>query len=487
MDAKVGNKSVGALYENLTAKERRMILLAVAVGTFMGPLDGSVVNIALPSISAFYNVSLATVEWVVMSYLLIISSLLLTYGRMGDLYGHKRIYISGFAVFSIGSLLCALSPSIMLLIIFRAVQAIGAGMMMSMGPAIITNITPPQQRGKSLGLIAIAVSVALTTGPILGGFLTSHFGWQSVFYINIPIGIISIIFAYKVIPDVRNHNSQPFDVIGSLLLFFALICILFPLSYGEKIGWLNPTIIGLLSLGLVLLLVFVLFEKRIPYPMLDLSLFRNRLYSMGNLSAMINYMAMYSVILIMPFYFQQLLQLSPAQAGMMLIPMPLVTMIVAPISGTISDKLDSRYISSLGMGITAFGLWLLSNLDINSSKFYIEMSLAVIGLGTGMFQTPNNSAVLGSVPPNRRGIASSMLAIMRNIGMVLGVAIAGAVYSSRIIHLTEGYSGQGLEGIALKAQSFTGAVQMTFLVAACIALIAVFTSLVRGSLKSQTS
>ncbi|MFZ5943867.1 MAG: MFS transporter [Bacillota bacterium] len=482
MEAEKGNKGAASVYENLTDGQRKLILLTVAIGTFMGPLDSSVVNIALPSISKFYQVSLATVEWVVMSYLLIISSLLLTYGRMGDLYGHKKIYITGFVIFSFGSLICAVSPSITMLIIFRGVQAVGAGMMMSMGPAIVTNITPPNQRGKALGMIAVSVSVALTTGPILGGILTNHFGWQSVFLINIPIGIIGILMAEKLLPASKQHASQPFDVIGSALLFFALVCILFPLSYVEKIGWDNPLIISLLLSGALVFIFFVVYEKKIPYPMLDLSLFQNRLYSMGNLSALINYMAMYSVILIMPFYLQHLLQLSPAEAGMMLMPMPLVTMVVAPISGAFSDKVDTRYVSSLGMGITAFGLWLLSNLDADSSKLFIELSLAVIGLGTGMFQTPNNSAVLGTVPPYRRGIASSMLAIMRNIGMVLGVAIAGAIYSSRLNHLTESLTSRGIEGVALTTQAYAGAVQATFFAASLIALTAVFTSLVRGSL-----
>ncbi|KUO50833.1 MAG: multidrug MFS transporter [Desulfitibacter sp. BRH_c19] len=470
------NGKPGLLCERLSARQRRLILLAIGIGTFMGPLDGSVVNIALPSISGHYDVSLAIVEWVVMSYLLVISSLLLTYGRMGDLYGYKKIYILGFIIFAIGSLLCGLSPTIFLLIVFRAVQAIGAGMMMSMGPAIITHITHPKERGKSLGMIAISVSIALTTGPILGGFLTSHFGWQSVFFINIPIAIIAIIMAVKLIPTIESQERQPFDIIGSFILFFALISILFPLSYAEKIGWGNPLISTLIITGILLLIAFLILEKRIAYPMLDLSLFKNKLYSMGNLSAMINYMAMYSVILIMPFYLQQLLEMSPSQAGLMLIPMPLVTMVVAPISGTISDKVDTRYVSSTGMAVTAFGLWLLSTLDVNSSLLFIGTAFAVIGLGTGMFQTPNNSAVLGSVPPNRRGIASSMLAIMRNIGMVLGVAIAGAIFSSRLNLLMEE---QGM------VQAYAGAMNATFLVAAGLALIAVLTSLVRGSLKSR--
>ena len=485
MNEKAKGKGQMPLHQQLSKGQRRWILFAVAVGTFMGPLDGSVVNIALPSISAFYQVPLSSVEWVVMSYLLIISSLLLTYGRMGDLYGHKRIYIVGFIVFAVGSLICGLSPNIGALITFRAVQAIGAGMMMAMGPAIVTDITPPKERGKSLGIIAISVSIALTAGPALGGFLTHAFGWQSVFFINIPIAIIGALLAYKVIPSLRDHEAQPFDVMGSLLLFLALLCILFPLSYSEKVGWNNPYIIGLLILGIILMVVFLLYESRIKHPMLDLSLFKNRLYSMGNLSAMISYMAMYSVILIMPFYLQDLLGMSPTKAGMMLMPMPLVMLFVAPAAGSISDRVDTRYVSSLGMAVYALGLWMLSTLDVNSTNSIIMLSLGVIGLGSGMFQTPNNSAVLGTAPYNRRGIASSMLAIMRNIGMVLGVAISGAVFSSRLNYLSETLKDQGLTATAVKSQAFTGALHATFIVGMALALIGVFTSLIRGPLNDK--
>lgn len=484
MNIEVADQRQKPLCEILTKSQRQIILFAVAIGTFMGPLDGSVVNIALPSISAYYSVPLSAVEWVLMSYLLTISSLLLTFGRMGDLYGYKKIYITGFIVFTAGSVFCGLAPSILMLIIFRAVQAVGAGMMMSMGPAIVTNVTPPQERGKSLGLIAISVSVALTTGPVLGGLLTNLFGWQSVFFINIPIGIIASILAWKIIPDLKNRDVQPFDVMGSFLFFLALILILLPLNYTEHLGWNNPIILGSLGIGIILLVIFIFYEKRTKYPMLDVSLFNNRLFSMGNLSALLSYMAMYTIILLMPFYLQQLLEKSPSQAGMLLISMPLVTMVVAPISGSVSDRIDTRYVSSLGMGIMALGLWLLSSLNAQTGSAVIMAYLSVIGLGQGMFQTPNNSAVLGTVQPHRRGIASGMLAVMRNTGMVLGVAFSGAIFGISRLYWEKALQGQGLTGRALQQGSFEGALHFTFLLAALLAATAVCTSLIRGPLNN---
>ncbi len=483
MNADRAGKLASLEDSQINRSKRLQILMAVAIGTFMGPLDSSVVNVALPSLSNYFHVSLAVVEWVVIAYLLIISSLLLTYGRLGDLYGHKRVYISGFIIFTFGSLLCGTAASINLLIIFRAVQALGAGMLMAMGPALVTVHTPPQERGKALGIIAVAVSVALTTGPVLGGFLTTHFGWQSIFLINLPIGLIGSLWAYKVIPASQGHEVQPFDIKGAVLLFLALISLLFPLSYAEKVGWQHYYIWGLLVAGIVLAALFLIQEKRTKHPMLDLSLFKNRLFAMGNLSSLLSYMAQFSIILIMPFYLQKILQFPPSKAGLLLIPMPLMTMVIAPISGSISDRIDTRYLSALGMGITSLGLWLLSNLTEHSSVLNIVLALMINGLGVGMFQTPNNSAIMGTVPGNRRGIASSVLATMRNLGMVVGVAVSGAVFSSHQSYLTKTLAAQGLTGKQLTIQAFTGALHLTYSVGAILAFVAVLTSLVRGSSK----
>lgn len=475
------NKNIST--DEIDSKRVRLIILAVAVGNFMSALDSSVVNIALPSISRHFQAPLYIIEWVVMSYLLVISSMLLTYGRLGDMYGHKNIYITGFTIFTAGSLLCGLAPTIALLIAFRAVQALGAGMLMAMGPAIVTDVTPAHKRGKALGATAVAVSVALTTGPVLGGFLTTNFGWQSIFYINIPIGIIGILWAYYIIPPASRCETQTFDIAGALTVFLALMSLLVPLSYTEKYGWGNPYIIISLISGILLLLVFVQIERRVKYPMMDLGLFRSRLFTMSNISALINYMSQFSVTLLMPFYLQQLRGLSPSEAGLMIIPMPVTTMIVAPISGALSDRFDSRYISSTGMGLISLGILLLSRLNIDSPNSYITGALFLIGLGSGLFQTPNNSAIMGSVPGNRRGIASGMLATMRNMGMVMGIAVSGALFSSRMGYLKSVMSSQGISGSELGVITFTGALSFAFTVASVLAAAAVLTSLAKGSTK----
>ncbi|HWI54236.1 MAG TPA: MFS transporter, partial [Desulfobacteria bacterium] len=284
----------------------------------------------------------------------------------------------------------------------------------------------------------------------------------------------------RVIPETKGHEIQPFDIRGAVLFFVALISILIPLSYTEKVGWHNPYLLTWLIVGVALLVLFVILENRTRYPMIDMSLFKNRLFSLANFSALLNYIALFSTVFIMPFYLQQLRGMPPDQAGMILIPMPLATMIVAPISGAVSDRVDSRYISSLGMAVTSVSLWMLSNLKIDSPKLSVVFALIVLGTGSGLFQTPNNSAVMGTVPPNRRGIASGLLASMRNVGMVLGVAISGAVFSSRLGTLTKGLAAQGLSGTELGVQAFTGAMHLAYTVSAGVAAFAILTSLTRG-------
>ncbi|MBM3708264.1 MAG: MFS transporter [Actinobacteria bacterium] len=474
---------------NLQYNRRKIIqiIVIVAVGTFMGALDSSIVNISLPAISGYFSVTLTTVEWVVLSYLIIITSLLLAFGRLGDLYGHKKIYNIGFMVFTAGSLACALSPSIILLIASRALQAVGAGMLMSMGPAIITANTPPGDRGKSLGTIAVSVSVALIIGPVLGGFLTSYLGWQSIFYVNIPIGIGMSIWAARALPSTRPEGTVSFDFIGAALLFTALIAVIFPLSYADKIGWKNPYIIACFLTGIVLLAVFIIVEIRVKNPMLDLKLFKNRLFSMSNLSLMFNFIAQFCVTLIMPFYLIQLREFSPSKSGLILISAPLVVMMVAPLAGFISDKIDARYISSAGMFLASAGLFLLSTLNENTKIYIMVIYLAVVGLGIGFFQTPNNSAIMGSVSQNRRGLASAMIAAMRNLGMVLGVAVSGSVFSSRFNYLSQILTLQNISDLELKNQAFSGALKTTFIVAGIISSTAIFTSLIRGSLSPKNN
>ncbi|MEZ4357795.1 MAG: MFS transporter [Eubacteriales bacterium] len=460
-----------------------LMLFSVALGTFMSALDSSVVNIAIPVIKSYFDVPLATVEWVIAAYLMVVSSILLFFGRLSDLYGQKRVYITGFAIFTIGSALCGLSKSAEMLIALRVLQAIGAGMMFSTNSAIITQHVPAKNRGKALSVTAIAVAVALSTGPVLGGTLAGTLGWQSIFYINVPIGIIGIFLAVKFIPSDKKAPAAPLDIPGSVLIFAALFFILLPLDQLNE-GMNRYLVAAMLISGVILAVIFVQYEKKTKYPMLNLKLFNNRVFSASLSAALFSYMAQYIMIFLIPFYLQTVRLFTPAMSGLLYIPMPLAVLIVAPAAGYISDRFDTRFISSAGVGIMAIGLFLLSYLNVSTPIWYIIMCMIITGIGFGMFQTPNNSAIMNHVPVVNRGIASGMLATARNIGMVTGVGISGALFSFFSNRANVLYTNEGLLQELVTQYSFIYALRITFIAASIIALIAAVASLTKGKVKT---
>lgn len=454
------------------------MLFSVALGTFMSALDASVVNVANPVIQAYYNVPLATVEWVVTAYLIVVSSVLLFFGRLSDLYGQKKLYITGFVVFTIGSALCGLSASIGILIGFRVLQALGAGMMFSTNSAIITHNVPADRRGRAFSVNAVSVAVALSTGPVLGGWLTSAFGWQSIFYINLPIGIIGITAAMRYIPTDKHKPAVSMDIPGSIMIFAALFMILLALEQlSADIS--APTFALMMLSGLFVAWVFIHYEKRSKHPILNLKLFRIRVFSASLAAAVFNYMAQYIMVFLVPFYLQTVRMYTPAMSGLLYMPMPLAALITAPIAGFIADRADTRILSSVGMGVMAAGLFLLSRLEVDTPNSYIIIAMAVTGFGSALFQTPNNSAVMGSVPAVSRGVASGMLATARNIGMVFGVGLSGTLFTL-FAGQAPGQAAEGIAGLIAQKASFIYALRLTFIVASSVAVAAMAASLTKG-------
>ncbi|MFN8458942.1 MAG: DHA2 family efflux MFS transporter permease subunit, partial [Anaerolineae bacterium] len=337
------------------------ILLAVGVGGFMSALDSSVVNIILPVVSATFKSDVATVEWVVTVYLLLVSGLLLSFGRLGDLRGHKLVYLSGFGIFIASSALCGFAPAVVVLIAARALQSLGAAMLLANSPAILTKNFPATQRGQALGLQATMTYLGLTVGPSLGGWLTSQYGWRSVFYINIPVGLLAFLLSMYFIPlDPPAERREPFDLAGALLFMAGLVALLLGLNQGHAWGWTSPAIVLLMIAALVLLTVFLVIEGRVVSPMLDLSLFRSSLFSASTASAVFNYICIYTALFLLPFYLIQARGLDPAQAGLLLTSQPIIMAVMAPLSGTLSDRMGARLLSTAGMVILAGGLFLLS-------------------------------------------------------------------------------------------------------------------------------
>jgi EmrB/QacA subfamily drug resistance transporter len=441
---------------------RRWIFLTIGTGTFMSALDGSVVNTVLPLLRRELHTSVAGIEWVTTVYLLVVSALLLGVGRLGDLKGHKRIYLGGLILFTIGSALCGLAPTAGALIGLRALQAIGAAMLFSSSPAILTRSFPPQQRGRVLGAQGTMTYLGLMTGPVLGGWLADSFGWRWIFYINVPIGLATLALGVIAIQDGRGEGAEErFDFRGALLFTTGLVALLVALNQGHAWGWGSAPILLLLGTALISLVDFVRVESRSAAPMLDLSLFRNRVFSAASVSALLNYVCVYSILFIGPFLLIQGRGLDTQQAGIVLTAQPLVMAIVAPISGALSDRIGSRLLSTVGMILLAAGLLLLALLAPHASLRAIAGALALIGLGTGIFVSPNNSALMGAAPRHRQGIASGVLATARNVGMVLGVGMSGAVFTTILTSPAYGSAGAAL----------VAGVRTSLLVAAAVALV----------------
>jgi len=419
----------------ITAAERarrRNVLAAVGVGAFMSALDGSIVNTVLPVVSGQFRVDVTAIEWVVTVYLLVQSGLLLSFGRLGDMRGHKSIYLSGYALFVGASALCGFAPGVTFLVAARAVQAIGASMLIANSPAILTHVFPASQRGRVLGLQSTMVYLGLATGPPLGGWLTSLISWRAVFYINVPVGLLAFLLSWRFIPRDEPGKRERFDVAGAATYVFGLVALLLALNQGQEWGWTSAPVLGAAVVGAAMLGVFAFLELRHRAPMLDLTLFRRRAFTAPVLSAVLNYMGTSSTFFMVPFYLIQGRGLSPGQAGLLMTAQPIVMATTASFSGSLSDRIGSRIPATIGMVVLAVGLFLLSRLGGAAPFGAVAAVLAVVGLGVGLFTSPNNSAVMGAVPQERRGVASGVLATARTLGNVLGVGIAGAIYATSL-------------------------------------------------------
>jgi EmrB/QacA subfamily drug resistance transporter len=455
------------------------VLLAIGVGTFMTALDTSVANTVLPVIGKSFNESITSVQWVVTIYLLVLSGLLLSFGRLGDMQGYKKIYLSGFGIFIAGSLLSGIAPNVGLLIAFRGLQALGAAMLAANSPAILTKSFPTQQRGQALGLQATMTYLGLIVGPSLGGWLTSLFGWRVVFYINVPVGLAFFWLGLHFIPSDKVHKvTEKFDFPGAITFMLGLGALLLGLNKGAEWGWTSIFTLLFLFSAVILLSAFIYIEKHVENPMLDLNLFNKLPFSLSTASAVINYIGIYSSIFLMPYYLIQGRGFTPAQAGLILTAQPLVMAVIAPISGTLSDRIGTRLPTVFGMAVLSAGLFFLSRLDAQSEIKTIMMALAIVGLGTGAFISPNNSSLMGSAPKSRQGIAAGILATARNFGMVLGVGIAGAIFATTLAH---GRSGLIAPGGTTQDEVIFVALQLSFLTVSLITFLGVITSMVRAT------
>jgi EmrB/QacA subfamily drug resistance transporter len=381
-------------------------------------------------------------------------------GRLGDMIGKKSVYITGFIVFTMGSALCGLAPTVYWLIGFRVIQAIGAAMIMGLGMAIITEAFPPSERGKALGIGGAIVSVGIVVGPTLGGVIIDALSWRWIFYVNLPIGIIGTLMALRFVPNFKPSGRQTFDFLGAITLFISLLALLLALTMGQQLGFGDGRILALVGVWLLFLIAFIAIEWRLSQPMIDLRLFRSSLLSINLITGFITFVAIAGSLILMPFYLEDILGYEPHQVGLFMAIVPIGLGVVAPISGSLSDRFGTRRITVIGLILLVLGYLAMSSLSSQTTIAGYILRLIPVGLGMGVFQSPNNSAIMGSAPRERLGVVSGLLSITRTLGQTTGIAILGAFWASRVIAQYGAIPAGGATAAPIDAQ--VGGLQDTF-------------------------
>ncbi|MBU1040495.1 MAG: MFS transporter [Proteobacteria bacterium] len=399
-----------------------------ASGTFMATLDSGIVNTALPTVAQDFGASLQEVQWCVSGYFLVISCLLPLFGRMGDMYGRRRLYSYGFLIFTASSMLCGASPNLLTIIGARVLQGVGAAMLMANGPAIIMAAFPGATRGRALGIVGMTVALGALTGPGLGGLLIQSFGWRSVFYVNLPIGLGGLWLTRRFLPPLERLRDETLDLLGAGLFAVAMTGLLLAMTHGRDWGWSSPLVLACLGLAAVAFPCFVLWERRTSHPMIDLSLFRIWPFLSGNIVAFLAFMAMFSNAILLPFYLQGQLHLTPLMIGLVLSTLPLVMAVVSPISGYLSERMNFATLTTIGLAVICTGLLGQSLFKPGTPLWHVFLGQVVIGLGVGIYMSPNNNSVLTSAPQDKIGLVGGFLALVRNVGMVSGIAAAITVF-----------------------------------------------------------
>lgn len=403
------------------------VVATVCAGAFMGQLDASIVTVALPSLQEAFHASLAAVTWVGLSYLLVLVATVTAVGRWSDMAGRKLVYTYGFGVFIVGSALCGLAPSLIVLDGSRALQALGAAMLQANSVAIIYLAVPRGQLGRAIGVQGAAQALGLALGPAVGGLLLAAAGWRLVFLVNVPVGLLGMVAAWLLVPRSR-HLAHPasFDWAGLVLFVPAVAVVLGALSAGDRLGWASPAVLASLAAGAALGAGFVARERRAGAPMLDLSLFRRPGFSIGVTAGLASYLVLFGVLVVTPFFLERGLGVGPGRAGLEVTVMPLFLGLAALIAGRLSDRYGGRALTAGGMVLVTAALAIL--VVPKPGQAPLLVGLALMGMGLGLFTPANNAAIMASAPKDRAGVAAGVLNTARGLGTALGLALTGLVY-----------------------------------------------------------
>lgn len=407
-----------------------LIFISVTTATFMVNIDSSILNVALPVLEDYFQVNPQTLQWVVSSYLLVITGILPAVGKLSDIIGRKKMFIIGLSVFVVGSILSAISMSIGQLIFYRGIQGIGGAIMQGNVMSIIAYTFPQGSRGKALGIIGSVVAAGTIVGPSLGGFLIKLSDWRSIFWINLPIGLLGIIGSFILLPeDKKSKLKGQFDYLGSALFFIAMSSLLLYVSNGQDFGYLSILSISLLVITGITWIGFILWEQRTKIPLIELSFFRNSVFSVGVTVGFLSFILIMLPSILLPLYLHNVLGLEVEQIGFIMASQAVAMMFAAPVSGWLTDRIGSDWPAILGMLVNATSLYLLGQLSASTHPIFIVVAISLFGIGMGLFQSPNNVSVLESVPVEKTGITGGIIATVRNFGRVSGVAIAILLFS----------------------------------------------------------
>jgi EmrB/QacA subfamily drug resistance transporter len=462
-------------------RNSRLILLSVCIGQTIVGIDQRAITVALPTLATTFHTSFTTIQWTILVYDLVLIGLIITMGRLGDLFGRRRFYSLGFVVFVIAAALCGLSQAAGQLIFFRAIQAFGGAMIAANGRAIVSVNLPPEERGRALGLTSTAFHIGFLLGPSLGGFLIDTIGWRWIFYINLPFSLYGAYLAWKVVPETRTKEKTAIDIPGALLLLFTNGLFIYAIDQLPRVGWQHPQFFLSLSLSIIGLLLLLRVEAKALAPILTLSMFRNRTFSSGILSLFLIAGTLSAINFLLPFFLQNLLGYAPSQVGWIIVADSVIIMIMAPIAGSLSDRLGSRMLCTTGCAIVAVAQFFLATLDPQASLFRIMLPLVVWGVGWAMFNAPNQSSILGAVSPERIGAAAGMIATTARTGGAMGVALSATLFGYLL-------SAAGLSGSQIEAPEswraspaiFMDGFSTTIFALTFFTLLAVFFSAVRG-------
>ncbi|MGV8906609.1 MAG: MFS transporter [Acetobacterium sp.] len=457
-------------------KNKWLILLIVVMSTFMSTLDSSIVNVALPQMARTLNVDTSQIQLVVTSYLIVIVGVILIFGKLGDMLGKTKIFTFGIALFTIGSLLCGITSAFPVLIGARIVQGIGAAATMANNQGIITQVFPASERGKALGFTGTSVALGALVGPGLGGIIVGTSSWEYIFLINVPVGIVVLFFAIKLLPKSNKKATAKLDVLGAALFMLSIVPLFVALGQAQSLGFSHPLILTGFIVSIGSFIGFILVEQKRQNPLLELDIFKNKLFSLSVFCAFITFIGIFCNSIIQPFYFQDVMAYSPGQAGLMMMIFPVVLSVLAPVSGHVSDKIGSEMLTFIGLLFISLGLFLMSTLTAQSTLTTMIVFTVVISVGMGLFQSPNNSLIMSTVGRHQLGIAGSINALVRNMGMVCGIVLAttllyGSMSSELGYRVTDYVPGQN--------GAFIGGMRIAYITAGVICLFGALLTLLR--------